>query len=155
MKLSKLQKDNFQKFLVKIDFIIEDLNVLVSSQLKKKQICLDFSEGSIVTLDSILNEYNEGNVFKETNKNQIITMLSVYYGETFIKNVGGYWILSNQKNSTFGTPVIGGYAKKGIIQAPFLLITNVIGNKQKNALIAAFKSGKKSAERYDKSSSVQ
>lgn len=136
-----MTEKEFNHFLISIDQLIHDLKKLTVNENKYKNVNWDFTEESIEQLDKLLEDSYSGKLKTEFNK--LVLPAIAYYGDVFIKNIGGKWILSNQENQTNRRAVLGEFFRKNnnVIQDPYGIVMS-IKDGRKNVLSQAYHSAK-------------
>lgn len=139
--------ERFNEFIASIDQLIDDLRVFAAREAEYKDIVWNFSEESLFHLDNFLIDAASGKL--QVSFEQIVIPAIAYYGDVFIRVVGGKWKLSKASNQSKGRPVLDEYAKPGWLQDPYGIVMSIQTGRTK-VLTTALESAKQTVDLYRK-----
>jgi hypothetical protein len=138
MKINMPDDDKFQCWLIEMDFAIDSLQEIFSSEGLG---CLDYSVESLGVLENWLqSKYQNLDSTRNSFGNKILDISACYVGETLRKNFGGGWILNttDPKRVFYGIPELKGIRNQTGQICPLALVTTLISRGQKGFLRKIF-----------------
>lgn len=115
--------NDFQLWMFHMDDRLEQFSQSLPSALAAK---LNYSPGSLVHLEEwILQRYAASEEIIHQKEAKTADGLARYVGETFRKQLGGYWNieLENIRNAYYGVPVITGFEEKPTPVCPLMMVS--------------------------------
>ncbi|MBD1823644.1 hypothetical protein H6F51_14240 [Cyanobacteria bacterium FACHB-DQ100] len=109
MSNNAISRDDFDQWIFLMDDALEEFFQSLPAELRGK---LDHSISSLDVIEGwILSKYRTIQEIQAPGEATVLDGLARYVGETFRKNLGGYWDidLKNEKSIYFNFPVITGY----------------------------------------------
>lgn len=129
-----LTRDDFDTWIFEMDDVLEEFLHLLPAAVRQQ---MDYTPASLDVLSKWLVEnYPTMEDIKKPEESHILDGLARYIGETYRKNLDGYWDidLENDKNVYFCLPVIIGNKAKPTPESPHSLITTTIARKDETLM---------------------
>lgn len=98
---------------------------------------LDLSPASLDFLENwLLKRYPTAQAFRSPDEKQVWDEVGRYIGETYLKELGGYWEirLDNPKYAYYGVPQITGFSKRPTPECPHFLSVTAVDRRTGNFL---------------------
>ncbi len=101
-------RDKFDGFIHQMENALEGLANYVESLNDTLLIPLDYSWESLDRIELLYSKYLDNKISIDISEDRFVTRLARYLGETLRKNMGGTWILcEDKKDFAFGLPTLG------------------------------------------------
>jgi hypothetical protein len=141
--VSITSEQDFEYWLFEMDDILERFLAILPRSVRSE---LDFSTSSLDTLEKwILDMYPDISEIQKPSEAFVLDGLARYVGETFRKELGGYWRIQfdNPKYAHHGLPELTGFSTRSTPICPQLLITASVDRRIGTYLSTVLNNSKK------------